>query len=103
MPPRRKRQKKVEQEDEEEIAEVKINPTSMTVVQLRAELNKRGLETGGKKAELVQRLKDALDEDEPGPSKKVRCYHSNIMILLLVRLKRSLKKRSMQAKMMMKN
>lgn len=71
MPPRRKRQKKVEQEDEE-LVEVKINPTLMTVVQLRAELNKRGLETGGKKAELVQRLKDALDEDEPGPSKKVR-------------------------------
>lgn len=77
MPPRRKRQKKVEPEDEEDLTEVKVNPTLMTVAQLRAELSKRGLETGGKKAELVQRLKDALDEDEPGPSKKVRRYYSN--------------------------
>ena len=66
MPPRRKREQKQKKEEDE----AQINPSAMTVAQLKAELTKRKLETTGKKAELVKRLKEAL-EDKPPPSKKV--------------------------------
>ena len=63
MPPRRKRQQKKEDENDQ------INPSTLTVAQLRVELSKKKLDTGGKKAELVKRLQDALTQ--PSPSKKV--------------------------------
>lgn len=37
-----------------------LEPSKMKVGDLREELEKRGLETSGKKAELVARLEDAL-------------------------------------------
>jgi hypothetical protein len=36
---------------------------NLTVIQLRAELKKRGLPTQGLKANLVTRLQDALEDD----------------------------------------
>lgn len=39
-----------------------------TVVELRAELERRGLTTTGRKAELIRRLEDAGPEDSPGTS-----------------------------------
>ena len=66
MPPRRKREQKQKKEEDD----VQINPSAMTVAQLRAELGKRKLETTGKKADLVKRLQEAL-EDNPPPTKKV--------------------------------
>lgn len=66
MPPRRKRESKQKKQDSNE----QINPSGMTVAQLKAELSKRKLETTGKKAELLKRLQDAL-EDNPPPTKKV--------------------------------
>lgn len=41
-----------------------IDPLSMKVVELRAELKKRGLKAAGLKAVLVDRLLDALEEEE---------------------------------------
>lgn len=41
-----------------------IDPVSMKVVQLRAELRKRGLKAAGLKAALVDRLLDALEEEQ---------------------------------------
>lgn len=66
MPPRKKRAQKQKSEDEEQ----QVNPTSLTVAQLKAELTKKKLDTSGKKAELVKRLQEALD-DAPPPTKKV--------------------------------
>ena len=46
-------------------------PTKMTVAELKKELQARGLDTSGKKAELVPRLEEALkgtDEADGGPS-----------------------------------
>lgn len=37
-----------------------IDPSKLKVAELRDELEKRGLDTSGKKAELVSRLEDAL-------------------------------------------
>ena len=72
MPGRKRKQ--VDEEDKttdvtkkQEIKE----PAKMTVAELRKELQARGLDTSGKKAELVPRLEEALkgiDEAEPGPS-----------------------------------
>ena len=39
------------------------DPKKMKVVDLRAALKKRGLDTSGKKAELQSRLQDALDDE----------------------------------------
>lgn len=41
-----------------------IDPLSMKVVELRAELKKRGLKAAGLKAVLIDRLLDALEEEE---------------------------------------
>ena len=38
-----------------------LEPSKMKVTELKEELEKRGLETSGKKAELVKRLEDALN------------------------------------------
>ena len=44
-----------------------MNPAKLKVVELRAELASRGLDTKGNKAALVERLQEALDnESEKG-------------------------------------
>jgi poly [ADP-ribose] polymerase len=71
MPPKnRKRQQKKEEDQPDD--EVELNPDAMTVAQLKAELGNRGLDITGKKAQLTQRLKEALETDEPKPSKKLK-------------------------------
>lgn len=40
-----------------------IDPAKLKVVELRNELQERGLDTKGNKAALVQRLKEALQND----------------------------------------
>lgn len=39
------------------------DPAKLKVVELRAELSARGLDTKGNKAVLVKRLKEALEEE----------------------------------------
>ena len=57
MPPRKKRSAQVEQK----AAEIQdVNPEKMKVADLKAELEKRGLNTSGKKADLIKTLKEAL-------------------------------------------
>ena len=45
-------------------SDTSLEPSKMKVSGLREELEKRGLETTGKKAELVKRLEDALKSGE---------------------------------------
>jgi len=55
------------EEDEEEMEEdmeENLDPENMTSDQLRRELQNRGLENRGLKAELIQRLKDAMAEED---------------------------------------
>lgn len=40
-----------------------IDPSKLKVVELRNELQDRGLDTKGNKAALVQRLKEALEKE----------------------------------------
>lgn len=54
---RRKQQQGEEQEDKPE----ELVPSKLTVKQLRDELESRGLDATGKKADLVQRLQENLD------------------------------------------
>lgn len=78
MPPKKRQRKPAAAKEEEEPAASEVagvqplNPAALTVTQLRAELGKKGLDTTGKKALLVQRLTDSLKSpDEPSTSKKV--------------------------------
>lgn len=48
---------------------IAMDPAKLKVVELRAELSQRGLETKGNKAVLVERLRKALEE-ETGDRKK---------------------------------
>jgi len=54
-------------EDMEEVMEENLEPEHMTSDQLRRELQKRGLEHRGLKAELIRRLKEALSEENGEP------------------------------------
>ena len=51
-----------------------VEPSKMKVAELKEELKKRGLETSGKKGELVSRLEKALEDD--GESKSTYLYHN---------------------------
>ena len=72
MPGRKRKQ--VDEEDKTSDVNKKQEskePAKMTVAELRKELQARGLDTSGRKAELVPRLEEALkgtDETETGPS-----------------------------------
>lgn len=54
-----------------------IDPAKLKVVELRAELSARGLDTKGNKPVLVDRLKEALDKERMG-GKLFLLYHCNI-------------------------
>ena len=43
-----------------------MDPAKLKVVDLRAELTKRGLDSKGNKPVLVERLRQALEEEKPG-------------------------------------
>ena len=66
MPPRKRKQPAAEAGPSAALAP---DPSKMKVAELRAELEDRGLDTSGKKAELVARLEAALGA---GPSKKAK-------------------------------
>ncbi len=53
-----------------------IEPAKLKVVELRTELENRGLETEGKKAELVARLEDALKAESGKSPPFVLSYSS---------------------------
>jgi len=56
-----------DEEEMEEVIEENPEPENMTSDQLRQELQKRGLEHRGLKAELIRRLKEALSEENGEP------------------------------------
>lgn len=69
MPGRKRKQ--VDEDDDVTNKQGSKEPAKMTVAELRKELQARGLDTSGKKAELVPRLEEALkgtDEGDGGPS-----------------------------------
>ena len=73
--PGRKRRQVDEEEKSSDVAKQQDSkePAKMTVAELRKELQARGLDTSGKKAELIPRLEEALkgtDKDDAGPSEK---------------------------------
>ena len=68
MPPRRKRP--AEKKDASSDAKQDLDPTKLKVSELKSELGQRGLDTSGKKAELVERLQEAIEGGEPSSKKK---------------------------------
>lgn len=57
MPPRKRKQ----QAAEPMASASDVDPAKMKVAELKEELEKRGLDSTGKKADLVSRLEDALN------------------------------------------
>lgn len=72
MPPR-KRKEKVATE-----GETTSEPSSMKLAELREQLEKRGLDASGRKAELVSRFEAALSSTGPSPSKKPKEEESGL-------------------------
>ena len=75
MAPRRKRKQPAKEETKQEtpVAAGELEPAKMTVAALREALEERGLETQGRKAELVARLQAKLEGDQgPSPRKRRR-------------------------------
>lgn len=72
MPPRKRKQaaRAAKGKDAPPAEEPALQPAKMGVAALRQELESRGLETGGKKAELVARLQAVLAG--PPPAKKAK-------------------------------
>lgn len=58
-----------------------LDPTKLKVVELRAELSSRGLDTKGNKPVLVKRLREAL-EAEDGKGKYIYLVFYNSLILV---------------------
>ena len=56
-----------------------VEPKKLKVVELRAELRRRGLAADGLKAVLVDRLQTALDEEEFGLSAEVRLHTDKLL------------------------
>lgn len=50
-----------------------MDPSKLKVVELRAELSNRGLDTKGNKPVLVERLRKALEEEETQECKSCPC------------------------------
>ena len=78
MPPRKRKQAAREKTEQEPPASSSLQTAKMTVAVLREELDSRGLDTRGRKAELVARLEAALaappqaPSGGPSPTKKSR-------------------------------
>ena len=68
MPPRKRKQAKQATADTTATDHSQLEPATMTVALLREELESRGLDTRGKKAELVARLEAELAGSSKGPS-----------------------------------
>ena len=58
MPKRNRRREGVAPRDDGDEDGLQLDPTSMTVAQLKAELKHRGLDTHGRKHDLVTRLSE---------------------------------------------
>lgn len=70
MPPRKQKRAAPVKEEEPSDDKDQVDPEKLKMPELKAELKKRGLDTSGKKADLVERLKEALEEGEPSSKKK---------------------------------
>lgn len=57
MPPRKRKQPATEPES----VTADLDPAKLKVAELKEELEKRGLDSTGKKADLVSRLEDAIN------------------------------------------
>ena len=69
MPPRKRKQAaRQEPTLDPSSSSSSVEPAKMTVAALREELDSRGLDTRGKKAELVARLQAELAGSAQGPS-----------------------------------
>ena len=60
-----------------------MNPSKLKVVELRAELAHRGLDTKGNKAALVERLQEALDSGSGGGN-YIKIYTLILFILRVI-------------------